>query len=711
MVWVTVVLLLNFEVAAWPALLAKTGIQLLVLVLGGFVPGLALGATFVPGWNAIHITGRWALSILLSLFVLIVTGWVLAQFRVLTTAYLFIAMTGVLIGAALLLWRRTDALRRMGDDAISFWQSYEGLLFVVAGLLTFGVFAYYLTSVVTPVRAAGFYYYQQGLEVIRAQAIPLTMREYGLDMRYLTGKLGHNLLTAVWHMLGFQYHHLATMMGMFVGLGALAFTAMWAFFRSMRPVSPAVTAVAVVMVGWSSIGLELAVSRAEATGFALLVAAIYTTHQFFTSNARQWAALTGIALGLAGLAHGVPGIVGVLWFIACAGTLLLSQRMRFLPYIPNIVFTGLTTGVITLVPILLVGSGSFDVDPGVWGGDDALNVLGIDNAPAEFSNITLDGDWTTVYAEDDTSNQAPTSSRFYVPPTEIGLVVWANAVRPFLEVTQNVVINTVVGVLVLIVLVRAKGDTRYLGYAFLILIVIITLMALAFSYRYETDILARHPINREVIYLELFALFVLILGLDRWVATTPRLQRRGIVFVGAVGLLLATLVARTPTIVDQHGSGSVSANGRIALAWLQQNTAPDAVLVANAWSFGSMRVLSDREVLTDGRQPFLQPNYLAQSLSVLIDFKAFFDCPSAEALNTWQPDYVVFTLLPLEIAEYIPFSAAELDDRAAQLDALLAYAPLTLVQQFDDVYIFRVNRDALAADNDTSCEATSVRPS
>jgi len=124
-----------------------------------------------------------------------------------------------------------------------------------------------------------------------------------------------------------------------------------------------------------------------------------------------------------------------------------------------------------------------------------------------------------------------------------------------------------------------------------------------------------------------------------------------------------------------------------------------------------MRVLSDREVLTDGRQPFLQPNYLAQSLSVLIDFKAFFDCPSAEALNTWQPDYVVFTLLPLEIAEYIPFSAAELDDRAAQLDALLAYAPLTLVQQFGDVYIFRVNRDALAADNDTSCEATIVRPS
>jgi Dolichyl-phosphate-mannose-protein mannosyltransferase len=165
-----------------------------------------------------------------------------------------------------------------------------------------------------------------------------------------------------------------------------------------------------------------------------------------------------------------------------------------------------------------------------------------------------------------------------------------------------------------------------------------------------------------------------------------RLGTGGRRIAGGLVLVLLLLVPLVPTVgaADDEESGGLSASGAAAYEWLEANLPEDARILANAYTDGSLTLLSGRLGVLDGRAVYLEdPEFLAEATGLLLGGRRFYADPSNpgsdEYLALADPDFLLVATNPrsgVDLGGYRPF--------VTDLQALDSDPRLELVRELAD---------------------------
>jgi hypothetical protein len=112
------------------------------------------------------------------------------------------------------------------------------------------------------------------------------------------------------------------------------------------------------------------------------------------------------------------------------------------------------------------------------------------------------------------------------------------------------------------------------------------------------------------------------------------LPHRGATVAAGLALALLTVGAvapapRTQVDGDEGETAGLSQVGLDALRWIDLNLDPDARILTNAYTDGSMLAVAHRSAILDGRAVYLeQPDFLAESTSLLLGARVLFADPT-----------------------------------------------------------------------------------
>ena len=145
------------------------------------------------------------------------------------------------------------------------------------------------------------------------------------------------------------------------------------------------------------------------------------------------------------------------------------------------------------------------------------------------------------------------------------------------------------------------------------------------------------------LFVPVMSAVVLLFGLDRLLRQGWRLllPRRGAMLVAGALLAILTIgaVAPAPTTAfddpaaDEPGLSTV---GLDALRWIDANLAPDARLVTNAYTDGSILAVAHRSSILDGRAVYLEDaDFLARSTSLVLGARVLFADPGGAAAGRY----------------------------------------------------------------------------
>ena len=204
--------------------------------------------------------------------------------------------------------------------------------------------------------------------------------------------------------------------------------------------------------------------------------------------------------------------------------------------------------------------------------------------------------------------------------------------------------------------------------------------------------------GRRLMPYELFVPVVAaVVGLwaaDRWLR--PAWARLSLPWARLLPVLLGMVVV-VATISAPSGSGESEEPGLTRLGfgaygWMRANLPPGARVLANAYTDGSLTLLSGDVGILDGRAVYLEnPEFLGESTSLLLGARRFFMNPGDPAGRAFLADEDVEYLLVVgprgtssDVAGYRPF--------ATDVDALAGDSRYTLVQRFGNqrLMLFRV---------------------
>jgi hypothetical protein len=160
-----------------------------------------------------------------------------------------------------------------------------------------------------------------------------------------------------------------------------------------------------------------------------------------------------------------------------------------------------------------------------------------------------------------------------------------------------------------------------------------------------------------------------------------------------VGLLLVLALTFAPG-APEADEGGLSPLGWQAFAWMRQYLEPGSRVLVNAYTDGSVGMLSGGVGIVDGRAAYLEdPDFLGESRSLVLGARRFFQSPRSDAARQYLAEENVEYLLVAcrncadDLAGYVPFPT----DIAAIRDS----GDYDLVQSFGDrLTLFEVRRRA-----------------
>jgi hypothetical protein len=192
------------------------------------------------------------------------------------------------------------------------------------------------------------------------------------------------------------------------------------------------------------------------------------------------------------------------------------------------------------------------------------------------------------------------------------------------------------------------------------------------------------------LFVPVLSAVLLLFGLDRLVRPGWRLllPRRGAMVAAGVLLAIVTIGAAAPApksiLDDETDEPGLSVVGHDALSWIDANLPPDARLLTNAYTDGSILAVARRQGILDGRAVYLEnADFLAQSTSLVLGARVLFADPDGAAaasyLATERVSHVlVATAGPNgnDLGGYLLFDT--------DLAAMLGSGRYTQVHQFGD---------------------------
>ena len=140
------------------------------------------------------------------------------------------------------------------------------------------------------------------------------------------------------------------------------------------------------------------------------------------------------------------------------------------------------------------------------------------------------------------------------------------------------------------------------------------------------------------LFVPVMSAAVLLFGLDRLLRPAWRLllPKRGAMILAGAFLAILTIGAAAPAPVaapgDEPDEPALSAAGYEAMRWVDENLPPDARLLANAYTDGSILAVARRPGILDGRAVYLEnAGFLAELTSLVLGARVFFADPDGEA--------------------------------------------------------------------------------
>jgi hypothetical protein len=160
-------------------------------------------------------------------------------------------------------------------------------------------------------------------------------------------------------------------------------------------------------------------------------------------------------------------------------------------------------------------------------------------------------------------------------------------------------------------------------------------------------------------------------------------QRRIAASIGLAALLVIPLISWTSSADDEESTG-ISARGYVAYAWLRDNLPEGARILANAYTDGSLTLLSGRIGILDGRAVYLEdPSFLSDATGLLLGARRYFSDPS----NPGSDDYLAAANVEYLLVGTTPESGFDLGGYrpfVTDLSALDADSRFSLVRELAD---------------------------
>jgi hypothetical protein len=140
-------------------------------------------------------------------------------------------------------------------------------------------------------------------------------------------------------------------------------------------------------------------------------------------------------------------------------------------------------------------------------------------------------------------------------------------------------------------------------------------------------------------------------------------RRRVVGALGVAAVIALSLVSSTTAVDDEESTG-ITPRGYAAYAWLRDNLPEDARILANAYTDGSLTLLSERTGILDGRAVYLEDaSFLSEATGLLLGGRRFFGDPtnpdSDAYLTAADVDYLLVGTTPdsgFDLGGYRPFA-------------------------------------------------------
>jgi hypothetical protein len=553
-----------------------------------------------------------------------------------------------------------------------------------------------------PFTSTVWYYANLAARVAAAGRIPATLPEWGAERAFQADYLPVTAHTAA--ALQLLPGDLLVQMEVY-RLALLAVTIIVAATLLRRWFSSWLAVLgAVLLVSTVRLDFKLLAYKPETFGLVLVLFTLWLADRAIVERSGRLTAVAALAAGVAFLSHaevflllgpGIAGIVAARLIVAQAGGRVGLALPR-----PRKAAAAAILGVAIIVGGLGVGALGNLAATGQLRVFGYVKGAGAAEVPAASRADEVPPDWT--FTNDPTWN-------FYVAavaPGQLGreppksffdrrllpraiLHVW-----PGLDGRSGALLVVLVGLLALPLLAWPWLDPRrrraVLGaWVFAVGLFVGSYVLFLIS---NTYVPARSGPRRLMPYelvLPVVSLVVVLWGLDRllrpgWRALLPG---RGAGLAAGALLAILTVAAIVPApdpFVDDDPEPGLTTTGYEAYRWMDTNLPPDARILANAYTDGSLAAIAGRVGIVDGRAVYLEDRaFLAESTALVLGARVVFAEPSspgaAAYLTRERVDYLLVAgpgASGADLGGYLPFGT--------DLDTLRAGGRYTLVRTFGD---------------------------
>jgi len=678
---------------------AQTTMALAILFV---LPGLTLGPLVLPGApTPLHVIGR---AIGISLVIVAGTCSLLAGLGLLRAGPLVVTLAALTLAPLVHPTVRASLLRLAagGRRRQSWWLAGIAALFVV-GLTVVIPSRAAVGNNLLPMTSTPWYYMAVARQVAEAGSIPATIGEWGQARPFPTDYLP---ATA----------HAAAALELLPGGLLVAF----AWYRLAILVAAAVL-MALLLRRWFStwvaiLGACLLLStvrleakfldyRPETFGLLLALFTIWAADRAMTDRSARSGAVALAAAVATFLCHAEvflllgPALAGIAIARVLIGEGRAGLRVPRLIHLRPVAVAG-----VIFVGAVIIGSGLNAVIAGqfrlvgyVTTSRTAPPPVPADRTPAGWT-FSSDPTWNFYVASVAPAlvGQPPPRSFFgsSLLPRAI-LQVW-----PGLDGRTRGDLITLVGLLAMPLLIWPWLDRRrrrFLLTWWLFGVGLLVGSWLLFSVS-STYVPARVGPRRLMPYevlVPVMSAVLLLFAIGRLLRPGWRLMLPRRAVMVATGTLLAVVTIPAPTSAatptpavanaqNEPDEAGLSAVGYDALLWIDANLPPDARLLANAYTDGSMLAVARRAAILDGRAVYLEDrDFLAQSTSLVLGARVLFADPNGAAAGRYlaaeRVSYIIAaTVGPNgnDLGGYLLFDT--------NLEALLHGARYTQVRSFGD---------------------------
>lgn len=578
-------------------------------ILTHLLPGFVLVACPIfersSGLNFGMILTR---SYVLSFFVITLPGLLLARTHLLTqsTSILLVASELALFVAIVL--KQRNKFRGLSGMKLS----VSSIPFLVTFALILG---FHLREILlSPALRGGFFYHSEVKYIIENAGIPDQVSHFGMSVIPQVDKLGYDILTAVYWLLGPGDPILASKVGYVftVFLGSLAALEFFLLFL------PYMLAAAATLLIYANLYLGSVVTIRSffiPESLALICILLAWSSYFRRENEPV---IAGLALGAALLQHLEIALLGTL-FLSIAAVARVIETGEF-ALLKSLLRTAVVTGFAFFLGYLFLGTAP-DFVTGA--------------AKREVFEPYNGFDPTWEYMSLGSSHRPFHGGPFFNSLSDLlGAIIQE----------QGLLARNALGLMVLSVLfivsslmlvwsfaksrVRCTPISAEVSFGVASFITLFFIVGLSWwcdqfftVFIYQTEF-----VRRLSPYSSIFVL--IILG-----ATSSLLMRRGLWLRRGISLLVPLAAvgfytASFPYSAPLKTPFRVTESGLSALQWFATAPiAPGETVLTNVVGNGAFHVLTDRIGLLEGHQPFLRPKLLADTLDVIYKAQAFFIAP------------------------------------------------------------------------------------